>query len=422
MRNRLIAILIVLIFTSPAHSRNWAADFNSSGDVDFDDFLLFAESFGTENASCDLDGSGIVDFTDFLVFAEAFSWSPPDPIADLTPVSVVDLPADPNRTGIPTFYSLLKNHAISPGDSTTTNWDLAFSGTSVILNGRTSGSGNAGAIVLTGVDFDTLSVAPEAGYDQDFDAGGSLTGWYTYTGPFGRPPHAILMNDSTAIVVRTAEGRYAKIKFTSYYKGGAAVPGNDDESRFYNFTYVIQPDVSSRELIDSGPKVYFESRISDLPADTASTGVPTFFSLRTGRIIAPEDSATTKWDLAFRSTSVITNGGTGGTGNGGAMVLTATDFDTLSTAPETGYEVESDTSSPISGWYTYTGPVGFPPHSILMNPGVVVIVKTADEKFAKVQFLSYYRGGSPVPNEGDSPRFYHFKYGLQPDGSRGFSK
>lgn len=51
---------------------NPSADFNRSGTVDFNDFLLFAGAFGGTDPLYDLDGSGRVDFGDFLLFAASF--------------------------------------------------------------------------------------------------------------------------------------------------------------------------------------------------------------------------------------------------------------------------------------------------------------------------------------------------------------
>jgi hypothetical protein len=47
-------------------------DFDGSGKVDFADFFMFADSFGSGAPSFDLDGSGKVDFTDFFIFADNF--------------------------------------------------------------------------------------------------------------------------------------------------------------------------------------------------------------------------------------------------------------------------------------------------------------------------------------------------------------
>ncbi len=47
-------------------------DFNCNGTVEFQDFLLFAQAFGSTNLLFDLDGDGFVGFGDFVIFALAF--------------------------------------------------------------------------------------------------------------------------------------------------------------------------------------------------------------------------------------------------------------------------------------------------------------------------------------------------------------
>lgn len=54
------------------------SDFNGDGNVDFTDFLFFADAFGTRDifpgyvVEADLDGDGQVDFPDFLIFVSDF--------------------------------------------------------------------------------------------------------------------------------------------------------------------------------------------------------------------------------------------------------------------------------------------------------------------------------------------------------------
>lgn len=48
------------------------ADFNFDGRCDFEDFMIFADSFGERGGMCDLDDSGFVDFQDFFFFAQDF--------------------------------------------------------------------------------------------------------------------------------------------------------------------------------------------------------------------------------------------------------------------------------------------------------------------------------------------------------------
>lgn len=154
----------------------------------------------------------------------------------------------------------------------------------------------------------------------------------------------------------------------------------------------------------------------------AATNKFTFYSLRENKIIATSDSATTKWDIGFRSTTVIVNGGTSGPGQAQAQVMTGI-FDELLIAPETGYASDAAPVYAIptgsnNGWYTYTGSTGTPTNSILPLAGKYIAVKTADGKYAKVEILSYYHGNPSLTDIPTKPgRYYTFRYIYQPDGT-----
>src|SRR4051812_41476045 len=88
-------------------------------------------------------------------------------------------------------------------------------------------------------------------------------------------------------------------------------------------------------------KVFTEGKITtvqNLIADTIvgflPTGQPTgtnkfsFYSIENNTLIPSSDSATTRWDVGFRGTTIITNAGTSGPGLGGAFVQIGT-FDAL---------------------------------------------------------------------------------------------
>lgn len=419
---RLFYACVVVLAAAPLLARMAGdADFDGSGEVDFNDFVMFARAFGTTDPQFDLDDSGMVDFGDFVLFARAFGGpAEPDmaPITTLTEVVVRDLPSDPDRQDVFTYYSLRDSAIVARADSNSTKWDLAFKSTTVLINGGSSGPGEGGAILLTATDYDTLSMAPDSEYAVDMEGQPAIgRAWYTYTGP---PSHHILINPGVVLVVRTADGRFAKLKITSYYKGGEAVPSSAEaRGRFLNFTYTFQPDgsrsfSSPREEIQTLTEVM----VRGVAADTGNVGAFTFYSLRDSGLVARSDSNSTKWDLAFRSTTVLTNSGTSGPGEGGAIVLTVTDYDTLSMAPDSEYAVDQEGQPAISRqWYTYTGP---PTHQILMNPGIVIAVRTADGRYAKLKFTSYYKGGEAVPTADARSRFYHFTYTFQPDGSRSF--
>ena len=168
-----------------------------------------------------------------------------------------------------------------------------------------------------------------------------------------------------------------------------------------------------------------EVMVQDLPADPERTGAFTYFSLRDNAFVNADNAKTDQWDLAFKSTSILTNSGVSGPGQGGGMALTGVDFDGLSKLPNSGWQTDANGLPALAQveWYTYTGAEGNPPHAILITPGVVLAVRTADGRYAKVQIMSYYKGGAPVPTgaEGESARFYTFRYVFQPDGSLRFN-
>ena len=103
-------------------------------------------------------------------------------------------------------------------------------------------------------------------------------------------------------------------------------------------------------------------------------------------------------------------------------VMTGVDYDSLGELPADGWLPDADGAPALaqSSWYTYTGADSNPPHAILSNPGVVLAVRTGDGRFAKVQIMSYYKGGAAIPTgaEGEASRFYTFRFVFQSDGSR----
>ena len=169
-------------------------------------------------------------------------------------------------------------------------------------------------------------------------------------------------------------------------------------------------------------------RAADVPSDPivglGSDGRPvgtntyTFFSLRTGQIVANADSASTGWDLAFKGTTILTNGGTSGPGNGAAQVLEGL-FDEVTEAPADGWTQDGATGYGVptgsgNGWYSYNPAT----QTVLPVPGRVLLIRTADGRFAKVSMISYYQGAPASPSNTSTSRFLTFDYVFQPDGSR----
>ncbi len=176
---------------------------------------------------------------------------------------------------------------------------------------------------------------------------------------------------------------------------------------------------------DEAPVVQLEAtEVADL--NSVSTQNYTLFSFAENGTILNADSASLKWDIGFRGTTIILNGGTSGPGNASGQIVDGI-FDELTEAPGTGYTQDTDAAKAIvgsGGWYTYTGTSSVPNHAILPNAGKVLMLKTADEKFVKVEILSYYQGNPSTTTETfadlatrPASRYYTFRFIYQPDGT-----
>ena len=156
-------------------------------------------------------------------------------------------------------------------------------------------------------------------------------------------------------------------------------------------------------------------------------GTFTFYSLETNSIIPSTDSATNRWDLGFRCTTIITNSGSSGPGQGGAFVWTGLFADLKSIPADSTFRVDAAPNYAIpvgSGraWYTYSQAEQL----VRPIPGKILVIRTSSGKFAKVEILNYYKGGvTPAVTEPDSVKYklqrhYTFRYTFQPNGSRDF--
>lgn len=136
----------------------------------------------------------------------------------------------------------------SQGTTTTseTDWDIAFRGTTIIVNGGTSlgtidepvRNGQAAGYIAESNFADVVSVNTEL-LAQDSEEGYVLSGWYTYNPQF----HIINPTPGRILVIKTHDGKYAKMEITSYYEDSTPnaeiAPTN---YQYYNFNYVYQPN------------------------------------------------------------------------------------------------------------------------------------------------------------------------------------
>ena len=219
----------------------------------------------------------------------------------------------------------------------------------------------------------------------------------------------------------------------------------------YLFTFAIifsfSLAISSCSDDDPAPIPVVSTTVSDLDADYAPfeqivgppTGPPkrigetnkfTFFNFATGQIVDNADSATANWDIGFRHSEIIFNGGTSGPGTAVAQVVQGI-FDELNEAPEAGYKSDNDPTfvvassplppgAPAANYWWQNGGSG---SSTIVSPiaGQIIVVKTSQNRYAKMEILSYYKGAPASPNNTeDLDRHYTFRYVYQPNDTRKF--
>ncbi len=178
--------------------------------------------------------------------------------------------------------------------------------------------------------------------------------------------------------------------------------------------------------------------VNNFAADTiiglTAQGIPfgagkyTFFSLENNKVIATVDSATSKWDLGFRGTSIIVNGGNSGPALGGGFVFVGL-YNNLTALPiDSTFKVDNAPSSYAitagsnRGWFVYDAINNL----VSPIPGRVLVIRTASGKYAKVEILNYYKGGiTPAASASDAiklkeQRYYTFRFTIQPNGTKNF--
>ncbi len=101
-----------------------------------------------------------------------------------------------------------------------TEWDLAFLRHRVVANGGAAFAGDGGILELGSARFDSVSVVPSTGYVGSPQPGDTtnkaIERWYNYNWT-----SHILEPRPTVWAVRTADGRYAKLRILGYYCPGA---------------------------------------------------------------------------------------------------------------------------------------------------------------------------------------------------------
>lgn len=116
-----------------------------------------------------------------------------------------------------------------------------------------------------------------------------------------------------------------------------------------------------------------------------------YFDFSRGKVVKIHDKSSIEWDLAFRRSKVISNGGaTNKFGKAGLINLGTLDFNQVVEAPLKEYvqdkATRTETENPILlKWYRYN----YLTHKLSAKPNTYA-VKTANGEYVKVKFLDFY--------------------------------
>lgn len=178
---------------------------------------------------------------------------------------VKDLPGDVGNTvgGAKPFeifyFSFKTNGKVDKSKLLTAEWDIAFAKeyNSYVspnngLNNQSYGFGGPGkgALIIVNQAYDAVKTAPS---DEEFAKNGidavgwdpgNGNGWYFYE----LNTHIAVPVKNRTYVLRTAEGKYAKLQLISMYKGApATVSDLNWPAPYFTFRYYVQED-GSRNL------------------------------------------------------------------------------------------------------------------------------------------------------------------------------
>ncbi|QPJ66452.1 MAG: hypothetical protein G3M78_14020 [Candidatus Nitrohelix vancouverensis] len=141
-----------------------------------------------------------------------------------------------------------------------------------------------------------------------------------------------------------------------------------------------------------------------------------YFDFSTGKQVDIFDKSSIEWDLALRRSKIISNGGaTNQFGKAGLYDLGEVDFDSVEEVPTEDYVTDiptrTETENPVlMQWYKYN----FLTHKLTPKKNIYAI-RTADNKFVKIQFISFYC-------DNDETGCIRIQYAYQDNGSNSFLK
>ena len=148
-------------------------------------------------------------------------------------------------------------------------------------------------------------------------------------------------------------------------------------------------DILAQPVERVAPSDLLETKLKIINASSEDDWV--YFDFSRGEVVDIYDKTSLEWDLAFRRSKVISNGGaTNKFGRAGLIDLGSLNFDQVVSVPRDNYiqdmATRTETENPILlKWYRYN----YLTHKLTAKPNTYA-VKTANSKYVKVKFLDFY--------------------------------
>ena len=151
----------------------------------------------------------------------------------------------------------------------------------------------------------------------------------------------------------------------------------------------ISNTTSAQSIKGSAPKNIIDTKLTVINASSENDWV--YFDFSRGKVVKIHDKTSLEWDLAFRRSKVISNGGaTNKLGKAGLINLGSLHFDQVVDVPLNNYTPDTATkteteNSILLKWYSYN----YITHKLSAKSNTYA-VQTADQKYVKVKFLDFY--------------------------------
>lgn len=155
------------------------------------------------------------------------------------------------------YFSFKTNVKVDKSKVSTADWDLAFANqynSDISVNNGTNnksfgfGGPGKGAMMVVNQAYDAVKTAPSdaefasKGVDVSGLDVGNGNGWYFYE----MNTHIAVPVKNRTYVLKTADGKYAKLQMISMYKGApAVVTALDWPAPYLTFRYYVQQDGST---------------------------------------------------------------------------------------------------------------------------------------------------------------------------------